>query len=385
MAPLLGCDEARDPTPVRTPRLWTLSDLRAAYAAGETIASTPSFPAGLSPAELFEEPNPGVLVPHVAPAYSEGDAAAYVITDVWVNFDKVWAQPWYYLVTAWNDKPTSQNRLKEADGMTATPPLIDVGPNSAFYSPFWQIRYAEVPSDTPPDKYKNTRDLLAAKPALHLGSNWTYAVRPFDVTLGSGKVTHPYLPSKEVGLLVLGTVWWDDNLLGFLNIGGNNFRLDDELVVEEVPLFRFARVNAEGELQATELPAVVGSGPLGARRPAEVTADLRPKFGAFTRLYLAILPATAVPFDPDVNKAGAAALSKSGVDPNTYRNRVALNGKGATATAPSCFDAMTFPMSCQWLDSQSRVEEALGPNNLIRTEVTLTSPMVFYAGKGIGK
>ena len=49
----------------------------------------------------------------------------------------------------------------------------------------------------------------------------------------------------------------------------------------------------------------------------------------------------------------------------------------------ACFAATDFPASCTWLDSQARIEDSLGVVNIVATEVTACSPLVFYAGKGI--
>ena len=36
-----------------------------------------------------------------------------------------------------------------------------------------------------------------------------------------------------------------------------------------------------------------------------------------------------------------------------------------------------------WLDSQARIEDSLGVVNILRTEVSACTPLVFYAGKAI--
>jgi hypothetical protein len=49
----------------------------------------------------------------------------------------------------------------------------------------------------------------------------------------------------------------------------------------------------------------------------------------------------------------------------------------------TCFDQPDFPVSCYWLDSQARVEGALGAANLIPTEISGTCPFVFYDKKPV--
>ena len=54
-----------------------------------------------------------------------------------------------------------------------------------------------------------------------------------------------------------------------------------------------------------------------------------------------------------------------------------LAAAGATAAAtPDCFASGSFPDSCQWLDSQARVEARLGPGALKPTAVTVAAPMI---------
>lgn len=360
-------------------------DLERALVNDELVAQAPAFPGGFAASELLTG-TPGVAtVPKVQPAYSEGVTAAYVTTDLWVGYDEVWVQPWYYLITAWNAASPMQNRLKLADGKTQAEPVFDVGPRSGFWSPFWQIIYAEVPADANPERYHSAQTLLDDGAPLHVAAPWVYTVRPASVGLGdTGKLLHPYLGKEVAGVSLGAGAWVDGELSPYLNLGGRNFRADSQLVVEEVPLFLFARRDAAGQPQRLPLPAVVGSAPLFSGRPAEI-ADGRPLYGAFSRVHLAILPATAVPFDPDVHTAGAAALTARQVDPNGYRGRVALDGAPAMAGGASCFDGATFPASCRWLDSQARIEQTLGPSALIRTEVTMTSALVFFDGKGIGR
>ena len=103
----------------------------------------------------------------------------------------------------------------------------------------------------------------------------------------------------------------------------------------------------------------------------------QPRFGAFTRFYLAYLPDAAAAFDPAANPAAVMRLGAlaTPVDPKVYQGRVALN--------KDCFAADTFPASCTWLDSQQRVEDALGHAGLERTQVSAATPLVFYGGKAI--
>jgi hypothetical protein len=87
------------------------------------------------------------------------------------------------------------------------------------------------------------------------------------------------------------------------------------------------------------------------------------------------VPSAAAAFDPDASPDAVALLTAQAVDPQAYRGRVATDG--------ACFAAATFPASCTWLDSQARIEDALGTVNILPTEVTACTPLVFYDGKAI--
>src|SRR5439155_12281103 len=118
----------------KQPRLWTLFDVSQALSAGSPIATAPTLPLGIDPQEILTPAADGSATLNVIPAYSEGEPAAYVMPELWVDFDELWVQPWYVLVTAWNGQSPTQNRAKNADGTNAAP-VFDVGPNSLFYSP----------------------------------------------------------------------------------------------------------------------------------------------------------------------------------------------------------------------------------------------------------
>jgi hypothetical protein len=74
-----------------------------------------------------------------------------------------------------------------------------------------------------------------------------------------------------------------------------------------------------------------------------------------------------------------------GLNPEAYRGRVANNGRRVSETNRGCFLSPDFPTACTWLDSQTRIEENLRRGSVLTTEVTACSPLVFYAGKGVGR
>ncbi len=364
----------------RAPHVWTLPDLDQALQTGAPVASGETFAGGL-PATTFLEPNEdGTCRPRVLPAFAEAQPAAYVVSDLWSHYDAVWAQPWYSLVTAWDEKNPSQNRLKGADGKSA-PAIYDVDTDSTFYSPFWKVIWVVVPPDTTTERYTSSRAILDAKLPLHDGPPWIYAMRTDRVNVGQSKMTHPALGS-EVGSVSIGpNAWFEGVQKPSLNLGGNNFLMDEGLIVEEAALYWFVRRGAANET-AVELPGIVGTGPAFTRRPAEIVGN-RPRFGGLCRLHLALLPPTAAAFDPDADPAVTQKLVDANLDPNAFRGRVAMNAAKGASTDVACFADASFPTSCVWLDSQAAVEDRLGESNIVRTEITLTCPFVSWAGKAV--
>src|SRR5262249_22992168 len=125
-------------------KIWTLFDALAAARAHTNVAMGPTLPQGLPAAAMVSDKGDGTYTLTVNTGFAEGKPAAFVTTELWVNFDEdAWVQPIY----AQYDKLGSP--LPDA------PLLIDVGPASAFYSPFWGVKVATVEH-----AYKSTRDLL---------------------------------------------------------------------------------------------------------------------------------------------------------------------------------------------------------------------------------
>ena len=366
------------------PRLWTMFELRDALAAGGPVAVDPSYPQGIDPRQILAPADGGGATLRIIPAFSEGQPAAYVMPEVWSRFDQVWVQPWYVLVTAWDASSPSQNRAKTADGMNA-PPVFDVGPRSLFYSPLWLTYYAVLPPGADVASYTSAEKIFNERLEIHEGVAWTYSVRPDDVGLGEGTPVHPYLQMPVASFLNSApTSWVDGERMGYFNEGSNNFKYRDGWVADEVPLFEIARRGPDGAPQTIGAPRVMGSGPPFARTPADAPGG-RPRFGAFSRIYLAVAPATAAAFDPDTSPDAAALLAAQGINPEAYRGRVAANATKIANADVACFAAPEFPSTCNWLDAQARIEDAVGVANIVRTEITGCTPLVFYGGKGIGR
>lgn len=369
----------------KQPRLWSLFDVSQALVTGSPVAVAPSLPQGIDPHEILAPAADGSATLNIIPAYSEGAPAAYVMPELWVDFDEVWVQPWYVLVTAWNSQSPTQNRAKNADGTNAAP-VFDVGPNSLFYSPLWQVYYAVLPAGADVSQYTSAERIFDDKLAIYPGSPWTYSVRPDAVTLGATPPVHPYLQTPVASFLSSApTAWVDGEQMGYFGEGSSNFTYDAaSLEVEETPLYVIARRGPDGSPAPLGAPRVMGSGPPFAGRPADAPGG-KPRFGAYSRLYLAVAPATAAAFDPDAAPDAAALLTAGGIDPEAYRGRVAANATKIASADVACFTRPDFPSGCTWLDSQGSIEDSLGATNIVATKVTACTPLVFYGGKGIGR
>ncbi|HEY7371969.1 MAG TPA: hypothetical protein VIF57_07295 [Polyangia bacterium] len=380
-----GCLSSSDPAAGDgRPRLWTLFDLRAALAAGGPVAVVPSRPQGIDAREVLAPADGGGATLKVIPAYSEGQPAAYVMPEVWTDFDEVWVQPWYVLVTAWDQQNPMQNRAKTADGMNA-PAVFDVGPHSLFYSPLWTVYYAVLPVGADATAYRSAEKIFDDELEIHPGVLWTYSLRPDDVGLGAAPPVHPYLQTPVASFLNTPAAGWvDGEQIAYFGEGSNNFTTGAGWVVEETPLYELAQRGPDGAPQPLGAPRVMGTGPPFAGVPADAPAG-RPRFGSYSRIYEAVAPATAAAFDPGAAPDAAALLTAQGLNPEAYRGRVAANAVKIASADVACFAAPDFPSSCSWLDSQARIEASLGAANIVRTEVTACTPLVFYDGKGIGR
>ncbi len=386
-----GCTESDQAAADRHAELWTLFDIEPALDANVPFAVDATMPGGLSPQTILVREADGTATLKVNAAFGEEWATAYIITDVWQGYDAVWAQPWYFLVTAWNEATPMQNRLKDASG-TSVPPLIDVAPTSNFYSPFWLLEYAEVPADSDPAHYQSTKTLFDEHRVVHPSNAFTYALHPEKVTLPKDpadatkiRLAHPFLGTTFTGFSDTPTAIYEGKSYPSFNCGRDTFLYDQELLVEEVPLFLLATRGADGEAQSLGAPPIAGVGPLLSGRPAQQVAA-GSRFRAYYRYTWAFVPVTAVAFDPVAYPDAAALIAVRNdaagmpLNPQLYNGRVALNAfRAATATAaatPDCFASAAFPDSCQWLDSQARVEARLGPGALKPTAVTVAAPMI---------
>jgi hypothetical protein len=369
---LAACDT---PRPAR-PALWTLADVQRLYENGaaptDAIATDAGLPGGVPLGSMLNADDRRSLA--VAPAFAESYPVGYVTTEVWAHFPEVWAQPVYVPISGW------------ANGAPQSPlgtPIFSVGADSLFYSPFWQMIYVEIPSDSA----KSVREILDGKFPLHPGRPWTAALSPPDFGLGATS-------TNTAGGAIAGTGWLDGVPAPFIKFPATPFGIGDDNVVQEVPIFHFVVVDDHGAWIPAPVPTVLGTGPLYAHIPAPVDniGIPTPGYSGYWRVYVVVLPPTARAFaPPDSPLAMTLASAKVPVDAMYGSDVVAAANAGQlddlfgrVALNSACFDSMMHvdPMngSCRYLDSQDAIERRIPTAAIVPTDVTVTCPIVSITG-----
>ncbi len=365
-------------------RLWTMVDLEASYRGGSTCVN----PAGL-PCDYFVSAGTNGDSLQFKPAFSEGQPMGYITTDFWANYPQIWLEPMYILVTAWNTSPPAANRLLDEMG-NPSPPIFSIGLQSAFWSPFWQTFYVEVPAGTPSSKYTSTRQLFDDKLAMHPGPNRFASIATPTLSLPSAAdITNAinarapnvaaYLGPNNVDDIFKSSKtesgWLDGVLMPFFDFGTDNFEANANQEIQDVPLFLFMRPDANGVPQPAGIQNVGGVAPLFSHVPGRVSASNRPQFGALWRLHFVTLPPNAGVF---AMKDETDAIGRGGLaaDLDTMVGRVALD--------TSCFLNLAMgPSVCTWLDSQRAIEDNLGEKAIQRTDLQPACPFVMWRGKAV--
>jgi hypothetical protein len=391
-----GCD--LPPSPSR-PHLYTMADLEALAAGGDpkaTFAEGAGVPGGLRIGDYVTKQADGYHLT-LRSTWTEEYRSAYVTGEVWTGFDEVWVQPVYVGITGFDANGAPKLLMDENKPWS---PIFSVGPDSAFYSPFWRVMYFQVPEGTDPESFATARKVVDSGLPLIPGPAHTMSLVPGDVVVPP-EVTPGAATQQVGGPRAVASGYLDQHDIEFLDFGKNNFSYDDDLVVEPTPLFMLLTRDADGNLQPMNVPTVAGTGPLYANRPANITSGLVPHYGAFWRLYTVEVPAGASIFAPDnVPRPAGADYPPSrvatsygaditGGDPDDlsqFLGRVALNGANADGTA-DCFSEYanlskienpnaTNP--CEWLDSQPALERTVPPSWITKTDVLVTCPFVSY-------
>jgi hypothetical protein len=384
------------------PAAWvSLSTMQAAYNAD------PQAPIGAGLSSVFTAGFPAsyfLAAPdrvRLAPVYTAGQQTAYITTDVWVNFPEIWLQPLYVFISAWDERVPSM-----ATWLPDVPWVATVGEKSAFWSPFFRVYYVVAPVDTPRDRFRTARDVLASGLPIFPGQARLLTLQPPGGMQAEDASTLllPELRSPDkVGKFRPQAVWvegQDDERVA-LDFGGNRFEWNERYEILEQPLFFFFVRSAAGEWQPlTNLPRVGGTGPLFERRPAIAPAN-RPRFGSNWRLWSVRLPDSARLFVPphrvdewearnqgwtvNLKLARTASITAptpealvTALDHHAYKvllDETCLPAPPATITTDDL-------AKCPWLDSQEALEERL-PAALLPSEILVACPYVSYAGAAV--
>ena len=407
----------RDPEALAlyTPVGYTLPFLSDPYAPGVTAKQ----------ATLVEYGGDGI---NVFPAFSEGRAAAYAVTEYWDGFPKVWLQPLYFLISGF-------------DPATGGPLFVDrvaifgINTGSRFYSSYWQIYYVRIPdkstlkaSDLSSEKAIFDSGFPLIKGAVTfcaLSLNQTNLAWSGELAAdGKTKVTaHPLVPTAKIKLRGTSLAWVEGEQVWSADFGRNRFLLDpaDPNAVEADALFKFAIRDANGHAQLLPLPSVGGTGPLYHWVRPKLVQGV-PQFGTLWREYSVILNPTngglpganhpPAPFIPQarpglrklvadaINSAFAGSTSTSYGELYTPLPDAAIEANVAADPALAeytlrvarnpfeCFQQPnpTFPKGpaeggvCVWLDSQRAVEENLGELLIRDTGRFSSCPLVWFNG-----
>lgn len=370
-AALAACDTPRPAQPA----LWTLFDVAALYADGasdqDVIATDAGLPQGVALGTMLNKTDPPTLA--VQKGLAEAYLVAYTTTEVWTHFDEIWAQPVYIPVTGWSGGPMEPSQQ----------PIFSVGADSLFYSPFWRMIYVEVPDGVA----KSTREILDGKYPLHPSRGWVAPLAPPGVGLGDMQPT--------AGGAVMGTGWLDGAPAPFVKFPATPVGIGDDEIIDEVPIFHFVFVNDDGDWVAPAIPAVLGTGPLGAHIPGPKDDLELPtaKYSGYWRVYNVVVPATARVFAPPdsapdkvLKDAHVTAVSNmygtEVTDPANAGMIATLLGRVAMNEACFASLAKSLPIngSCKYLDSQDAIEANIDKAAIVRTDVTVTCPIVSIEG-----
>jgi len=374
--------------------LRTMSDLVEAARAGDPEANAAvalrgqklhwlSEPFGAS--QVVQEGDRDGLV--VQPAFADARPAAFVTTEIWDGFPRVWAQPLYVPITGF-DPLNGPQRVPDTNW------IFGFGTGSRFYSPYWQTWYVTVPASFPASTLRSAEAVVASGLPLTQGPLRYASIVPREVEvahpLGQDPV-HPFTGDTLLARLPA-QAWADGQLVWFIDFGADRFRVNDaNFVVQEVALFRFALLRADGTPQPIDVPPVVGTGAFRTPRAADAPNGF-PRFGALRHEYLVNLtPVSGQPRPGVFVSASRPALREqliAGIgsplvptpslaaenipEREQYTLRVALDG--------SCFTLTDFPNSCIWLDTQQAIENNLPVTSFTDLRRFSSGALVFFDG-----
>lgn len=375
--------------------VWTTFDFLERLPANRPMAAgvDERFPAGFAPRQfvapydaarhVVEEgrnpalPAPALTLQH-ADGFSDGNPLKLVTTELWANFDKVWVQPLYVPVTAWN--PADPWSRKDPNQRW----VFGIGPRSPFYGSYWQVFFYEVPASATPQQYRSSAQILGDRLPLHAGPDLVTALLP-----GQAAFSHP---PNELLPLRAGVGWVDgmEDPVAFLDFGARHFAWNERGEVAESPLFVFLVAGPDGAWRPAGLPEIAGvTPPLGQAPPPDLTG--KHPLWALWRLWTVRLPASARVFvdrdDDDARdryaatpgvRVAALAPDLAETPAGALGGKVALNGdRCLELTAAEGRDGV-----CVWLDSHAAIEAHLS-SAIERTPFLITCPLIIYPGNTV--
>ncbi len=322
----------------------------------------------------------------VQPAFTDASPAAFVTTEIWDEFPRVWAQALYVPVSGF-------------DPLTGPVPVPDTNPifsfdsDSRYYSPYWQTWYVTVPAGYALDKLHTAEAVVASGLTLTQGPLRYATIGPHEVEVAHPAGQPPVHPFTGDVLLsrLPAQAWAEGEPVWFVDFGADRFRIGDNFVVQEVALFRLALSGPDGTPQPLDVPPVIGTGPFRGPRPVDAPNGF-PRYGALRHEYYAnITPAPGLPLPgifvsasrPELREELIATVGPELVpvpsiaaenipEREQYTLRVALDG--------SCFTLSDFPNSCVWLDTQQAIENNLPVTAFTDLKRFSSGALVFFDG-----
>jgi hypothetical protein len=375
---LVACSQEATPA---DPKLWTLFDVQALYAGGAAathgLAPNDGLPGGIPLGQVLN--GSGLVGTH---AWADGGDVTYVTTEVWSGFDRVWMQPAYEPITGWQGgvpQPLLDGGVEH--------PIFSVGPHSGFYSPFWQIVYAQVPAGTSPSGLTSARQILDGGYPLTPSEGRTMPLAPNGITGGGNP----------------GTGWLDGAPISYLDFGTATFTWDAQNVVQELPLYVFTLAGADGQPHVlSEMPNVLGTAPpqsgltvVPTSPPTTGTNLQQPRYSAYWRIYTVVVPSFASIFAPmnsplsaalnaDLTRIRGTAAPQYSTDITesdlanlaTYVGQVAVSPIDPATGVPDCFSSSETLNTCTWVTSQAALEQNLDLSTGGATGITVTAPVI---------
>lgn len=342
--------------------LWTIDTLArrgdpAVVPAGGTLPFFASpYPTVGSGTHVQTSANAGLTV---FPAFSEGQPAAYMTTEIWQDFDAIWVQPLYI------------------DRSGRNKPIFGVNAGTRFYSPFWQILFYTAPAGA---SFRSAREVVGSGVPLQDGPG-KYCALTNDTSIVAAVQENDTAPRRPitgeaVSVPKNGFGWVDGAPVWFIDLGNSQrFTWDYQtLVVEETPLFYFALSDGV----PLDLPRVGGSGPWHSPRcdglgHCTAIANGVPEFGALWRVWQVLLPGSADVYVPSSMPELVTAVRAMGFpvalpdnlapDPAAYTLRVYLGG--------------------HWLDSQNALEAFVPDWRVTQTGTDVACPLVLFNGGAV--